>query len=48
LLLEQGVDFKNLQTRLGDKDIAATLNIYSHVNQKMQKEATEKLRKALD
>ena len=48
LLLEEGVDFKTLQTRLGHKDIGTTLNIYSHVSQTMQKNATEKLRNILD
>ncbi|WP_443660096.1 tyrosine-type recombinase/integrase [Clostridium algidicarnis] len=48
LLLSQGVDFKVIQTRLGHKDINTTLNIYSHVNKEMQKNATEKLNNILD
>lgn len=43
LLLQQGVNSKIVQERLGHKDIATTLNIYSHVNKKMQKDATDKL-----
>lgn len=43
LLLQQGVNSKVVQERLGHKDIATTLNIYSHVNKKMQKDATDKL-----
>ena len=43
MLLSQGIDFKTIQTRLGHKDINTTLNIYSHVNKDMQKNATEKL-----
>lgn len=43
LLLQQGVDFKIIQTRLGHSDINTTLNIYSHVTTDMQKSATEKL-----
>jgi len=47
LLLQQGVDFKVIQTRLGHKDINTTLNIYSHVNKDMQKQATERLNSKL-
>lgn len=43
LLIEQGVNFKVVQTRLGHTDISTTLNIYSHVDKEMQKDATEKL-----
>ncbi|MGV8983997.1 tyrosine-type recombinase/integrase [Clostridium sp.] len=42
LLLSQGIDFKTIQTRLGHKYINTNLNIYSHVNKEMQKNATEK------
>lgn len=48
LLLQQGVDFKVIQTRLGHKDISTTLNVYSHVNKEMQKQASEKLNSLLD
>lgn len=48
LLLKQGVDFKTIQMRLGHKDINTTLNIYSHVNIEMQKEAAEKLNQLLN
>ncbi|WP_233429057.1 tyrosine-type recombinase/integrase [Clostridium cadaveris] len=41
--MQQGVNSKVVQERLGHKDIATTLNIYSHVNKKMQKDATDKL-----
>lgn len=43
LLLQQGIDFKVIQSRLGHSDISTTLNIYSHVTTDMQKSATEKL-----
>ncbi|GEP63120.1 site-specific integrase [Clostridium beijerinckii] len=43
LLLQEGIDFKIIQTRLGHSDISTTLNIYSHVTNEMQKSATEKL-----
>lgn len=47
LLLEQDVDRKILQIRLGHKDYGTTMNIYPEVNKNMQKRATEKLRAAL-
>lgn len=43
LLLQEGIDLKIIQERLGHKDISTTSNIYSHVNKEMQKAATEKL-----
>lgn len=43
LLLQEGVDFKVIQERLGHSDINTTLNIYSHVTDKMQNSATEKI-----
>ena len=43
LLLQEGVNFKVIQTRLGHSDINTTLNIYSHVTNEMQKSATEKI-----
>lgn len=46
-LLDLGVDFKTIQARLGHADINTTMNIYSHVNLKMQKSAVEKLNKML-
>lgn len=46
-LLDLGVDFKTIQARLGHADINTTMNIYSHVNLKMQKAAVEKLNKKL-
>ncbi len=48
LLLKQGIDFKVIQNRLGHEDISTTINIYSHVDLQMQKEATNKLISALN
>lgn len=48
LLLSQGIDFKVIQERLGHSDISTTLNIYSHVNKEMQKNATNKLNNLLE
>jgi len=47
LLLQQGIDFKVIQERLGHSDIGTTMNIYSHVNKAMQKKATDKLSELL-
>jgi Site-specific recombinase XerD len=43
LLLQEGVDFKVIQERLGHSDINTTLNVYSHVTDEMQKSATDKI-----
>lgn len=48
LLLQQGVDFKVIQDRLGHSDISTTMNIYSHVNKDMQKKATDRLSKLIN
>lgn len=43
LLLQNKVDFKIIQKRLGHADISTTMDIYAHVNIDMQKEATAKI-----
>ena len=43
LMLQQGVNPKIVQERLGHADITLTLNAYSHVLPAMQQEAAEKL-----
>lgn len=43
LLLEEGTDYKVIQSRLGHSDIGTTLNIYSHVTMEMQKSASKKI-----
>lgn len=48
LLLQEGNDLKVVQERLGHKDISTTANIYSHVNKKMQKQATDSISKLID
>ncbi|WP_416175942.1 tyrosine-type recombinase/integrase [Clostridium sp.] len=48
LLLQEGNDLKVVQERLGHKDISTTANIYSHVNKKMQKRATDSISKLID
>ncbi|WP_042348308.1 tyrosine-type recombinase/integrase [Bacillus massiliigorillae] len=42
MLLESGVTLKEIQDRLGHKDIMTTGNIYSHVTEKMENEAVSK------
>jgi len=46
-LLQQNVDFKTIQIRLGHGDLSTTMDIYSHVNIEMQKQAVTKLKDAL-
>ena len=41
--LEQGVDYKTLSETLGHATVAFTLDIYCHVSEKMQRDASEKL-----
>lgn len=43
LMLAAGVDLKVIQKRLGHRDFATTANLYSHLLQGAQAEATEKL-----
>lgn len=43
LLLQQGINFKVIQKRLGHAQLSTTMDIYSHVNLEMQKEATDKI-----
>ncbi|MEG0879000.1 MAG: tyrosine-type recombinase/integrase, partial [Oscillospiraceae bacterium] len=40
LLLEGGVDFKTLQNRLGHSLIGTTMDIYAHVTEDMNRNAT--------
>jgi len=42
-MLKQGIDVKVAQERLGHADIAATLNIYTHVLPSFSKDAAEKI-----
>lgn len=43
LLIQQKVDFKTLQKRLGHADFNTTMNIYAHVAEDLQREATDKI-----
>lgn len=43
ILLEAGVNPKEVQHRLGHKDIQTTLNIYTHLTKKMEDEAVDVL-----
>ena len=43
LMLQEGINPKIVQERLGHADISLTLNTYSHVLPSMQKEAAEKM-----
>lgn len=43
LLVQQKVDFKTLQKRLGHSNFNTTMNIYAHVAEDLQREATDKI-----
>jgi len=43
LLVQQKVDFKTLQKRLGHSDFNTTMNIYAHVADDLQRDATDKI-----
>ena len=43
LLLEQNVEAKVVQERLGHSNISTTMDIYSHVTKNVQDKAVEKL-----
>ncbi|NFN94506.1 site-specific integrase [Clostridium botulinum] len=47
LLLENGVDMKTVQNRLGHASMNTTSNIYSHVTEKMNRDATSILSSSL-
>lgn len=47
LLMERGINPKVVSERLGHANISITLSIYSHVTQRLQSEASEKLAEAL-
>jgi integrase len=46
-LIEDGVNLKTVSERLGHKDVTVTLSTYVHSTPSMEKEATEKIEKAL-
>ena len=46
-LLEQGISPKVVQTMLGHSSISVTLDIYSHVNGDLEKQAATKLNEAM-
>ncbi|NLK22944.1 MAG: tyrosine-type recombinase/integrase [Clostridiales bacterium] len=47
LLIKQGVNMKIIQERLGHAQFSTTADIYSHVTQDMNREATQKLMEIL-
>ncbi len=46
-LIEDGVNLKTVSERLGHKDVTLTLSTYVHSTPSMEREATEKIEKAL-
>ena len=47
LMIEYGVNIKVAQQRLGHASISTTIDIYSHVTEKVEKEAADKLDKGI-
>ena len=47
LLLENGVEMKTIQKRLGHASMTTTSDIYSHVTEKMDREATNILSRTI-
>lgn len=47
LQIEQNINFKVIQERLGHKDITTTLNLYAHVNKELQMKSVEALQAVL-
>ncbi|WP_244527759.1 tyrosine-type recombinase/integrase [Virgibacillus chiguensis] len=43
MLAEAGVDIITIMKRVGHEDIDTTMQIYTHVTDKMKKDATEKI-----
>ncbi|MGG3281786.1 tyrosine-type recombinase/integrase [Paenibacillus solani] len=44
MLAEAGVDLKTIMQRVGHDDPETTLRIYTHVTEKMRKDANERIR----
>ncbi|WP_374019054.1 tyrosine-type recombinase/integrase [Paenibacillus thiaminolyticus] len=45
ILTESGIDIKTIMDRVGHKDMKTTMQIYTHVTQKMKSQANEKFNK---
>ncbi|BFH16797.1 site-specific integrase [Paenibacillus melissococcoides] len=48
MLAEAGVDLKTIMDRVGHKDMKTTMQIYTHVTEKMKKTADEKLKNYME
>lgn len=44
MLTEAGVDLKTIMDRVGHDDSKTTMDIYTHVTEKMKEDATEKIK----
>lgn len=47
LQIEQNINFKVIQERLGHRDITTTLNLYAHVNKELQMKSADALQEVL-
>jgi len=48
LQVQQNINYKVIQERLGHKDISTTLNLYAHVNKELQDDSAKKLQGILN
>lgn len=48
LQIQQNINFKVIQERLGHKDITTTLNLYAHVNKELQEQSANSLQDLLN
>ncbi len=48
LQIQQNINFKVIQERLGHKDITTTLNLYAHVNKELQEQSANSIQDLLN
>ena len=46
-MIEQDIEIKTIQQRLGHSDVTTTMNVYAHVTKNMDEKAANKIDKVL-